>query len=306
MANDTRHSAPAPHPERPLKILLITGMSGAGKTTVLKTLEDLGYEAVDNLPLSFVSRLVDPEAAHGAGETAIAVSVDFRTREFEPSSFSAMKQAIDVRGDTETTVVFLDCQDEILARRFTETRRPHPLGEELPLGDAIRLERERLRAVIESADVIIDTTDMTLHQLARLAAERFSLEVSRTMTVTVLSFSYRLGLPREADLVFDVRFLANPHYDPVLKPLNGRDASIGAFIVRDPSFAPFLDALLNMLHLLLPQYQREGKSYLTLAIGCTGGQHRSVFVAETVAERLRADGHPVILRHRDLPAEASA
>jgi len=306
MALKPGQETPNPQADERLRVLLVTGMSGAGKTTVLKALEDLGYEAVDNLPLSFVTRLVDPEAARGAGETAIAVSVDFRTREFEPAAFAAMTEAIEARGDTEAVVVFLDCQDEILARRFTETRRRHPLSDELPVDDAIRLERRRLQPVADSADVVIDTTDMTPRQLARLAAERFSLKVSRTMTVTVESFAYRLGLPREADLVFDVRFLANPHYDPALKPLSGREAAVGDFIRKDPGFAPFLEVLTQMLDLLLPQYRQEGKSYLTLAIGCTGGRHRSVFVAETVAERLRAAGHTVILRHRDLSGEVSA
>lgn len=292
--------------DKPLQVLLVTGMSGAGKTTLLKALEDLGYEAVDNLPLSFVTRLVDPVAAREAGETAIAVSLDFRTREFGPGAFAAMVREIDARGNVETVVVFLDCQDEVLARRFTETRRRHPLSDDVPVDDAIRLERGRLRSVVDGADIVIDTTDMSPRELARLAAERFSLEVSRRMTVIVQSFSYRLGLPREADLVFDVRFLANPHYEVALKPLSGRDAAVAEFIRQDPCFAPFLEVLLRMLELLLPQYVREGKSYLTLAIGCTGGRHRSVFVAETVAERLRGAGHTVILRHRDLSDEASA
>ena len=291
--------------EMSLKVVLITGMSGAGRSTVLKAMEDLGYEAIDNLPLSFVGRLVDPAAAGVVGTSALAISVDFRTREFDADTFAAMLEDFSRRDGVEASVLFLDCDDEILARRFTETRRRHPLDDDRPIADCIRLERERLQPVATDADMVIDTTAMSARDLARLARERFAPQATRTMVLTVLSFSYRLGLPREADLVFDVRFLSNPHYDDDLRLLTGRDAQVGDFIRRDPACQSFLDNLTEMLASLLPHYQREGKSYLTVAIGCTGGRHRSVFIAEQLAERIRAHGRKLVLRHRDLESGPS-
>jgi len=288
-------------PSPPLPVLLVTGMSGAGRSTVLKALRDLGYEAVDNLPLSFLDRLIDLNVAAPRRHAAIAVSVDFRTREFVPASMAATVAALRARGDAEVSTLFLDCTDEVLTRRFTETRRRHPLDDSRSVPEGIRLERQRLQPLIESADMTIDTTDMSARELAGLVAERFAPARGQAMALTVLSFSYRGGLPREADLVFDVRFLANPHYQPELRPLTGRDPAVANFISRDPACPAFLDRLAELVLSLLPHYRREGKSYLTIAIGCTGGRHRSVFVAERLAERLRPLEHAVILRHRELP-----
>ena len=283
-----------------MRVLLITGMSGAGKTSALKALEDLGYEAVDNLPLSLVGRLTDPESGEAGGSPAIAISVDFRTRDFDPDSFAAMIAPLVSRPDVIATVLFLDCDNEVLSRRFIETRRRHPLADDRPVNDGIQLERELLRPIAESADVMLDTSNLSAREFGQILAGHFALESSRELTLALLSFSYRHGLPREADLVFDVRFLANPHYQDALKALTGRHPEVGAFIARDPACRPFLDRVFGMLMTLLPHYQREGKSYLTVAIGCTGGRHRSVFVAEQLAGRLRDKGRAVVLRHRDV------
>ena len=287
-------------PDTSIRVLLVTGMSGAGKSTMLKSLEDLGYEAIDNLPLSFVERLVDPDAVSTGDKSAVALGIDFRSREFDAVSFIQTIEAISARSGIAVSVVFLDCDDDVLARRFTETRRRHPLDDDRPVSDCIRLERQLLQPLIAQSGEVIDTTEMSVPELHRLAGERFRLAASRPMVLTVVSFSYRLGLPREADLVFDVRFLSNPFYDETLGPLSGKDAPVGEFIRGDPACQPFLDRLTGMIASLLPLYGRMGKSYLTVAIGCTGGRHRSVFVAESLSEWLRGTDREVILRHRDL------
>jgi UPF0042 nucleotide-binding protein len=196
-------------------------------------------------------------------------------------------------------VIFLDCDNEVLARRFTETRRRHPLGEDRPVMDGIMRERQLLAPIRDRADLLIDTSNLTAGELRALVGGHFRLFNAPNLAVSVLSFSYRQGLPREADLVFDVRFLANPHYVEELRPLTGRDPGVGAYVAADPACEPFLASLSQMLETLLPLYQREGKSYLTVAIGCTGGRHRSVFSAEELTRRLTAAGHEVQVRHRD-------
>lgn len=283
-----------------MRVLLVTGMSGAGKSSALKLLEDLGYEAVDNLPLSLIGRLIDPANLREAGTEAIAVSADFRTRDFSSDSFAALMDRLIARPDLRASLLFLDCDDDVLARRFTETRRRHPLADDRPVVDGIRLERELLAATAKRADLVVDTSSLAPHDLRRLLAGHFSLASGNDLTVSMLSFSYRTGLPREADLVFDVRFLANPHYIDELRPGTGRDAPVGEYIARDAAYTPFMESVSQLLLSLLPHYQREGKSYLTVAIGCTGGRHRSVFVAEQLTKRLADAGRPVILRHRDL------
>ena len=282
------------------RVLVLTGMSGAGKSSALKALEDLGYEAVDNLPLSLVPRLLEP----GVLGDAIAVSVDFRTRDFGAEGLAGILEGLAGRADVDASVVFLDCDDEILRRRFTETRRRHPLADDRPVLDGILRERRLLAPLMERADVVIDTSSLSSTDLRRMLAGQFRLDAAASLTVSILSFSYRRGLPREADLVFDVRFLANPHYVSKLKPQTGRDAPVAQHIMRDPAYAPFMSGLSAMLESLLPLYQKEGKSYLTVAIGCTGGRHRSVYVAEELARRLTGKGGEVILRHRDMDADS--
>ena len=229
----------------------------------------------------------------------IAVAVDFRTRDFSVERFDGVVARLSARDDVTVKVVFLDCDNDRLAQRFTETRRRHPLADDRPVMVGIEQERELLRPIAERADLVVDTSLLSGSELRRLLEGHFRLETEPGMTVSVLSFGFRRGLPREADLVFDVRFLANPHYVEHLRPRTGRDPEVGAYVSADANFAPFMQRLTEMLGWLLPLYMSEGKSYLTVAIGCTGGQHRSVFIAEQLGEYLHADGLDVLVRHRD-------
>ena len=295
---DAKQQGGAPAKPR-VRLLLITGLSGAGRTLALKALEDVGYEAIDNLPLSLIGRLLYPLTRPGGGDHAIAIAVDFRQRNFSTEAFDQVTAPLAARDDIDLNVVFLDCDNQILARRFTETRRRHPLAEDRPVMDGITQERQLLAPMKDRADLVVDTSNLTVGELRALVAGHFRLSDDPGLAVSMLSFSYRQGLPREADLVFDVRFLANPHYVDELQPLTGRDPGVGAYIAADPACEPFLASLTNMLVTLLPLYQREGKSYLTVAIGCTGGRHRSVYTAEELTRRLAAAGHEVQVRHRD-------
>jgi UPF0042 nucleotide-binding protein len=297
---------------RETRVLLVTGMSGAGRSTALKTLEDLGYEAIDNLPLSLVPTLIKHAAAdapsgcslRSRGVGAIAIGADARTRGFGIAAMLETLETVVRRTGRDLGVLFVDCDDERLARRYTETRRPHPLASDRPLGDAIRSERRAISALRERADLVIDTSALSAADLRRLLYGHFALPGSR-LRLFVTSFAYRHGVPREADLVFDVRFLDNPYYVAALRPLCGLDPPVAAYIARDAEFEPFFDRLWRLLRPLLPRYEREGRAYLTIAIGCTGGRHRSVFVAERLAARLRAENLPVEVGHRDLSASGS-
>ena len=294
-----RRTRPSEAPGRRRPIVLVTGMSGAGKTSALKALEDIGYEAVDNLPLGLLERLLEPHAGEAG---ALAIGIDIRTRDLDSSAFSRQFDSLLAQAELDVTLVFLDCDDDVLGRRFTETRRRHPLATDRPVNDGIRLERQRLAWLRERADLVVDTTLNAPSELKRRLTGHFGLDESRGLRLFVTSFAYRRGLPREADLVFDVRFLANPHYEPELQPLSGRDAKVADFIAADSAFAPFFGSLVAMLEGLIPAYEREGKSYLTIALGCTGGRHRSVFVAERLAASLGDKGWPASVGHRDLEA----
>jgi UPF0042 nucleotide-binding protein len=286
----------------PMRLVLITGMSGAGRSSALKMLEDMGYEAVDNLPLSLLGRLVSTSSAE---PRPMAVGIDIRTRDFDVAALLAQAEALACRDGLESRLVFLDCDDDILARRFTETRRRHPLAGDRPVADGIRLERDRVSPLRSRADVVIDTSRLQPGGLRRLLRGYFALEESARLALFVTSFSFRQGLPREADLVFDVRFLENPHYQPDLRPLTGLDPDVGAYVARDPAFAGFWSSLTSLLQPLLPRYDSEGKSYLTIAIGCTGGRHRSVYVAEQLGAWLASEGQAVTIGHRDLDGSES-
>ncbi|SDH14016.1 RNase adapter RapZ [Roseospirillum parvum] len=280
------------------RVVMLTGLSGAGMTSSLKALEDLGFECVDNLPLSLLGGLI---VAEGGLHRPLAVGVDVRTRGFDVALVLNSLAALATSPELDLDLLFLDCDDAELARRFTETRRRHPLAAGRPLADGIKLERQLMAPLKERADVVFDTSDLPPGELKRMLESRFGRGPEGRMTTFVTSFGFKVGPPREADLVFDVRFLNNPHYDPALKPLTGHDPAVGAFVAADPDFAPFLERLVGFVEPLLPRYRAEGKSYLTIAVGCTGGRHRSVFVAETLGRRLAEAGHDIRLRHRDLP-----
>ena len=278
-------------------VIIVTGYSGAGQSTSLKILEDLGYEALDNLPLFLLPALVRQGELI---DSPLAVRIDTRTRGFTAQAL--LQEMASLRADPAIAarLLFVECDDDILQRRFTETRRRHPLAIERPVADGIRRERQLLAGLIEAADLIIDTSQLTIHDLKRRLAGEFRLDDTLPLQVSIMSFSYKHGLPREADLVFDVRFLRNPHYEEALEPLTGQDAPIAKYIEADPEFESFFARLAGFLLPLLPRYRAEGKNYLTIAIGCTGGKHRSVFVAEKLSQQLgRAVGN-ITVAHRDL------
>lgn len=279
------------------RLLIVTGMSGAGRSTCLKMLEDMGYEAVDNLPLPLLERLIGAE--HDL-DRDLAVGMDTRTRAFDPERLGSFVSALAATAGFDVKLIFFDCEDEVLQRRYTETRRRHPMAQDRPVVVGIERERRLLEELRDRADTLIDTSETTLPELRRLLHERFAPAQQARLTLIVMSFSYRHGVPREADLVFDVRFLRNPHYVDSLRPLTGLDETVQRHVAEDPAFEPFFDALLRLLRPLLPLYRREGKSYLTIALGCTGGQHRSVFTACRLAAALAHEDAEVTTIHREL------
>jgi UPF0042 nucleotide-binding protein len=279
------------------RVVLVTGMSGAGLSTAAKVMEDLGYEAVDNLPLGLVGALVEQTAGSGR---PLAIVVDSRNRTFTADALVGVLDALRRVPDREVRLLVLDATDEVLQRRFTETRRRHPLAVDRPVVDGIAHERAILGPLRDHADVTIDTSDLAMPDFRRIVQGHFRLGAARGLSVFVQSFSFKLGLPREADLVFDVRFLRNPHYDPVLRPMTGRDAPVADYVAADPDFEGFWTRLTALIGPLLPRYAQEGKSYLTIAVGCTGGRHRSVYTTERLGAWLRATGIDVGVAHRDL------
>jgi RNase adapter protein RapZ len=278
------------------RLLVVTGMSGAGRSTALKALEDLGYEAVDNLPLSLVPGLMN----HRPRLAPLALGADVRTRDFGASELAETIDRLEREGGARPLLVFLDCEDDRLVQRFTETRRRHPLAADRPVIDGILLERRYLWPLRERADLVIDTGPLSPSELKRILHEHFALDRSPGVALSVLSFSYRHGLPRDADVVLDARFLRNPHYVPALKAKTGLDSEVGRYIAEDEDFAAFFQQLTDLIGGLLPRFEREGKSYLTIAVGCTGGRHRSVYLAERLSAWLREQGRTVTLRHREL------
>jgi UPF0042 nucleotide-binding protein len=283
--------------------VIITGMSGAGRSTALRALEDFGYVAVDNVPLPLLGDLMRSTAG-SPGEMAapLAFGVDTRTHGFNAHDLVRRLQELRLRPDIAPKLLYLDCDTETLQRRYTESRRPHPLAPDRPVIDGIADERSMIGRLRDSADLVVDTSMLSPHQFKQLLLGHFALGAAAGMRISVMSFSFSRGVPRESDLVFDVRFLKNPHYVPELKPLTGLDAEVAAFIETDPDYRPFIDRLEGLIGPLLPRFDAEGKSYLTIAIGCTGGRHRSVAVAKRLADWLRKAGRSVSLSHRDTDA----
>ncbi|MEG8046310.1 RNase adapter RapZ [Sphingomonas aerolata] len=285
-------------------ILLITGMSGAGKSTVLKTLEDLGWEIVDNLPLLLLDRLLDTPRAHGQMDdfTPLAIGIGPQTRDFDADRIIGRIRDLRDRHGLEIGTLFLDCSGVELERRYSETRRRHPLAPDRPAGDGIAREREMLRPLRDWANRLIDTTTLAANELAQQIRHSFAQDDQGAPTLSIQSFGFARGLPRNADLVFDMRFLRNPHWDPQLRPGTGLDAEVAEYVMADPTYEAAVSRIEDLLLLLLPRYKAEGKSYVSVAIGCTGGRHRSVHVAERIAGRLRAEGFSPTVNHRDLGA----
>jgi RNase adapter protein RapZ len=287
---------------RPRNILLVTGMSGAGKSTVLRTLEDLGWEVVDNLPLLLLDRLLATALPEGSDfdDRPLALGIGARTRGFDPEKIvRRIKRLRDDHGHDIGTL-FLDCASVELERRYSETRRRHPLSLDRPAGDGIAREREMLAPIRRWANRLLDTTRMSANELAQEIRASFSGPGLGEPTLSILSFGYARGLPRSADLVFDMRFLRNPHWVDDLRPGTGLDEPVAAYVRDDMAYADSIDTIERLLRLLIPRYRAEGKSYVTIAFGCTGGRHRSVHVAEAMAARLRDAGFSPTVTHRDL------
>ena len=283
-----------PSPE----LVIITGMSGSGKASVLKAFEDLGYYCVDNLPVQLIPQFADLAVQSGEiRRTALVVDVREGSKLEElPKILKSVGRMI------PTKVVFLEASDSVLMRRFSETRRPHPLGTDSPVKSALKAERRHLGAIRAMADLVIDTSKFNVHELRAHITERFQERSSgKHLLVSCVSFGFRQGLPEDADTVSDVRFLPNPHFIPEFRPLTGRDARVAKYIRSFPQTREFISRTVSDLLFLLPHYIHEGKAYLTIAFGCTGGQHRSVMIAEEVGKRLRRSGYEVKVVHRDSP-----
>jgi RNase adapter protein RapZ len=287
--------------QRPNRILLVTGMSGAGKSTALRTLEDMGWEVVDNLPFALLDRLLATRQPEGVqGVRPLAIGVDSRTRGFDAATIvERIKAMQDVKHENIATL-FLDCSGAELERRYSETRRRHPLALDRPASDGIARERELVAQLRRWAEHVIDTTSSSSNDLKHELRERFGGQDEAGTTISVMSFGFARGLPRNADLVFDMRFLRNPYWDEALRPLSGLDEPVQLYIRGDPAYADAVSQIEALLLTLIPRYEAEGKSYVTIAFGCTGGQHRSVHVAERVAAKLRESGYLPGISHRDL------
>jgi RNase adapter protein RapZ len=288
-----------PNPEN-LQLVILTGLSGSGKSTVLKTFEDFGYYCVDNLPVQLIPVFSELHHYGGGDITRAALLVDAR----EGGQLKRFPELFkEIQRDLDVTLVFIEASEESLLRRFSETRRPHPLGRGRTVRESLRHEREVMAPIRKLADVIIDTSRFNVHELRQFIQHRFERRARRPLIVSIVSFGYRYGIPADADLVFDVRFLPNPHFVPSLRKYSGKDAKIARYILSFPQSKQFLKRIESLLLYLIPHYIREGKSYLTVALGCTGGRHRSVMMADSIRHALAARGYTVKAVHRDLERE---
>lgn len=291
----------------PQRVLLVTGMSGAGRTTALKSLEDMGWETSDNLPLALVDRLLasPPPPGDVGDDRPLAVGIDSRTRGFETNAILRRIEALRTAQSVVIEILFLDCAGAVLVQRYSATRRRHPLAPDRPAEDGIVEERALLRPLRDAADHLIDTSAHTTNSLQQEMRERFGDDGAADPTLMVTSFGFSRGLPRGADLVFDCRFLRNPHWVAELRPGTGLDEDVAAYVQGDPFYEEAVSRFEELLVLLLPRYAGEGKSYINVAIGCTGGRHRSVHVAERIGRRLRDAGFSPTIAHRDLTHKTS-
>ncbi|MFC6639412.1 RNase adapter RapZ [Sulfitobacter sp. JBTF-M27] len=292
-ANETEKTTSLPAKRR---VVMVTGPSGAGRSSALNVLEDAGFEAIDNLPLRLLPTLLDGPGEH----RPVALGIDARTRDFSTDAVMDILARLSDRSDLSVELLFLDCSAEVLLRRFSETRRRHPIAEGGPPSVGIDREIALLSPLKARADVLIDTSSLNVHDLRAEVERWFAPDGKHHLSVSIQSFSYKRGLPRSVDMVYDCRFLRNPHWDASLRDANGKDARVAAFVAEDPRYAPFAEQVLELSKLLLPAFREEGKSNISIAFGCTGGQHRSVALAEEHALRLAQLGWQVSIRHREL------
>jgi len=285
--------------EKLKRVILVTGLSGAGRSVALKVLEDSGYEAIDNLPLGLLPDLCD-QIPFWDRQNPLAIGIDIRSYGFDLSRFQKAFQTLLATLNVAPRLLYLDCDDEVLLRRFTETRRRHPMGE-FPLPEAVARERRLIDPLKSLAEVIIDTSHLSIPAFGQMVRQYFTLDESFRLLIRLMSFSYRRGLPREADMVFDARFLSNPHYEKPFRALTGKDAAVGEYLTQDSNWQSVYESLQAIIAHSLKGFGLTGRSYLTIARGCTGGQHRSVFLAEQLLRWLYEKGEWVMIEHRDLP-----
>lgn len=281
-------------------LILVTGVAGAGKTSTLAALADQGFETIDNPPINLLKPIVDDYAGENV---RLAVGIDERSRGFNTDRCADVISELRARDDTEVILLFLECADEMLLRRFQETRRRHPMAEGAPVAAALVTERAMLEPLRVQADVSIDTSDLSLTDLRREIGERFGSDTG-SMTVSLISFGFKKGAPRGSDLLFDMRYLANPYWRTDLREKSGLDKEVQDYIAADDQFEELYSKMADLIVSLLPRYSDEGKSYLNIAIGCTGGKHRSVMVTERLGQSVRTAGYKPVIRHRDLPVTA--
>lgn len=284
------------------RILLVTGLSGAGKSTVLNTLEDLGWEAVDNFPVRLAGPLLALPSPEGREDRALplALGFDSRTRGFKPDSLIQQIKQLAARDDLEIMTLFIECSGSEIERRYAETRRRHPLAQDRPAADGIAQERGLMEPLRRWADAVIDSSKLSVSDLQAEIRNRFRSQLAVKMNVGVCSFGYSRGVPHNADLIFDMRYLRNPHWDARLRPLTGQDQKVADYVAADPSFTSTVTKIRDLLLTLLPLYDAQGKAYVNIAFGCTGGRHRSVFVAEQCSQWLNDAGFSCMTTHRNL------
>lgn len=278
-------------------LLFVTGLSGAGLSSALKILEDLDFEVFDNMPLSLLDALLKESVAHNR---PVAIGIDARSRNFDPVVLLTKINELKDNASWQVKSIFMTADDTVLLKRFTETRRTHPLARDRAIADGIAAEKSLLYPIKHQSGYIVDTSDLSIHDLRRVIEGFTSGLVQGKLNLTIMSFAYRHGLPREADLVLDVRFLRNPNWVPDLKEKTGREPEVQDYIKGDDSFPDFLERTKGLLGLLIPRYDEEGKNYLTIAFGCTGGKHRSVFLAETIKKWLQEENFAAAIHHREL------
>lgn len=284
------------------KVIIVTGPSGAGRSTAIAALEDMGHEVIDNMPLSLIPRLL----AGSPMERPLALGIDARNRDFSPAQVLALIDDLSANSPASVELLYLECQPQVLLRRYSETRRRHPLAPAGSPSEGIAEEMALMEPLRMRADILVDTSALSPHDLREELRARLMREGGTGLAVTVQSFSFKRGMPRGLDMVFDVRFLRNPHWEPALRPLTGLEPPVAAHIQADPMMETFWAHLLGMMQDLLPAFEKEGKSHLSIGIGCTGGQHRSVHVAEKLGKALAEQGWQVSTRHRELSRRAGS